>query len=226
MTKVTSGKTLYEQVVERIKDMIAQGLYPKGSLLPSEKELMEMMGVGRITVREALRILSEAGVIQTVKGKGSFVQISCAEMRADETQQNYQTRFLESTDLRLLLEPAVAREVALHCDEAQRQAIGDCLHRSGETLENFHRTIITATRNHLLIELFDQLSALESFPSTSPTLIPPFRQKSVSSKLQSQHERIYQAILEGNGEYAYFYMKEHMEFVKKTYEEFFNMLCS
>ena len=57
MTKVTSGKKLYEQVVERINTMIAQGIYQKGDLLPSEKELMEMMGVSRITVREALRLL-------------------------------------------------------------------------------------------------------------------------------------------------------------------------
>lgn len=73
MTKVTSGKKLYEQVVERINTMIAQGIYQKGDLLPSEKELMEMMGVSRITVREALRLLGETGVIQTVKGKGSYL---------------------------------------------------------------------------------------------------------------------------------------------------------
>ena len=58
---LTSGKKLYEQVLERIKGMIAQGTYQKGDMLPSEKELMEMMGVSRITVREALRLLSEAG---------------------------------------------------------------------------------------------------------------------------------------------------------------------
>ena len=61
MFKVVAGRKLYEQLVEQIKSMIAQGVYQKGSLLPSEKELMESTGVSRITVREALRILSQAG---------------------------------------------------------------------------------------------------------------------------------------------------------------------
>ena len=71
--RVKTGVKLYTQVLEQVKSMIAQGVHKKGDLLPSEKELIEMMGVSRITVRKALQILSEAGVIETRKGKGSFV---------------------------------------------------------------------------------------------------------------------------------------------------------
>ena len=74
--RVKTGVKLYTQVLEQVKSMIAQGVYQKGDLLPSEKELIEMMGVSRITVRKALQILSEAGVIETRKGKGSFVPVS------------------------------------------------------------------------------------------------------------------------------------------------------
>ena len=82
MFKVVAGRKLYEQLVEQIKSMIAQGVYQKGSLLPSEKELMESTGVSRITVREALRILSQAGVIETRRGKGSYVLVDgCASPR-------------------------------------------------------------------------------------------------------------------------------------------------
>ena len=63
--RVKTGVKLYTQVLEQVKSMIAQGVYKKGDLLPSEKELIEMMGVSRITVRKALQILSEAGVIET-----------------------------------------------------------------------------------------------------------------------------------------------------------------
>ena len=73
--RVKTGVKLYTQVLEQVKSMIAQGVYQKGDLLPSEKELIEMMGVSRITVRKALQILSEAGVIETRKGKGSFVAV-------------------------------------------------------------------------------------------------------------------------------------------------------
>jgi len=80
MFQVVDRPKLYEQVVEQIKNMIVQGIYKKGDLLPSEKELIEMTGVSRITVREALRLLNEAGVIETHKGKGSFVVVDGSEL--------------------------------------------------------------------------------------------------------------------------------------------------
>ena len=58
MFQRVSGTKLYEEVIRQIKDMIARGEYKQGDRLPSEKELVEMLGVSRITVREALRILS------------------------------------------------------------------------------------------------------------------------------------------------------------------------
>ena len=223
MTKVTSGKKLYEQVVERINTMIAQGIYQKGDLLPSEKELMEMMGVSRITVRGALRLLGETGVIQTVKGKGSYLLMDWQQLAESQAVQGgYPQTFLDSTNLRILLEPEAAREVALRADEEERRAIGDYLSASGDELEGFHRAIIAATHNQVLIDMFDRLLELENAPPMVK-LVPPFRQKSVAAKLQSQHEKIYEAIRDGNGEFAYFYMKEHLGFLKDTYEEFFQV---
>ena len=66
-----SSNPLYEQVFNRIKDSVRSGEYKKGDLIPSEKELMELMGVSRVTVRQALKMLSDSGIIETRKGKGS-----------------------------------------------------------------------------------------------------------------------------------------------------------
>ena len=85
--RVKTGVKLYTQVLEQVKSMIAQGVYQKGDLLPSEKELIEMMGVSRITVRKALQILSEAGVIETRKGKGSFVAPQNPELYREEARK-------------------------------------------------------------------------------------------------------------------------------------------
>ena len=84
LKKVQGITTLYEQVVEQIKEMIAQGIYQKGDMLPSEKELMQMTGVSRITVREALKTLAEVGIIETRKGKGSFVLVDAGVLVTDE----------------------------------------------------------------------------------------------------------------------------------------------
>lgn len=223
MEKISAGKPLYEQVVEQVRGMIEQGRYKQGDLLPSEKELMEMMGVSRITVREAMRLLSEAGVIRTVKGKGSFVLLDQKELLDHSSEKAaYPKSFLESTDVRLLLEPAAARYLATHGDEEERRAIGDHLSPVGEALEDFHQAIIRATGNQVLIHFFESLLKMENVPPMM-SLVPPFRQKSVTAKLQSQHEKIYEAIRDGDGEFAYFYMTEHLRFVKATYQEFFDM---
>ena len=74
MNKLSSNP-LYEQVFNRIKDSVRSGEYKKGDLIPSEKELMELMGVSRVTVRQALKMLSDSGIIETRKGKGSIVAV-------------------------------------------------------------------------------------------------------------------------------------------------------
>ena len=116
MLKKVTGTTLYEQVMDQIRNGIVRGVYKKGDLLPSEKELMQMTGVSRITVREALRALAEAGVIETRQGKGSFVLADRDSLSPDlatvEKQTEYFQRFLASTEARLLLEPELARQAA------------------------------------------------------------------------------------------------------------------
>lgn len=223
MEKIETGKRLYEQVVERINDMITRGLYQKGDLLPSEKELMEMMGVSRITVREALRLLSEAGVIRTQKGKGSFVQIDASQLTVPEnTKRATLKNIFEGSDVRLLLDPAVARYVALNASEEERRALGDYLRGPDSAGSDFHMAIVRAAHIDFLTETFERLVEMEYAPSVA-ALVPPFRQKSVKAKLQRQHEQIYEAIRDGNGDFAYFYMLEHTQFVKDTYQEFFRV---
>lgn len=173
MEKVSAGKKLYEQVVERVNDMIARGLYKKDDLLPSEKELMEMMGVSRVTVREALRLLGEAGVIRTQKGKGSYVLVDASQFSGHEDVLTaYPKAFMESTDLRILLEPAVARRVATCASEEERRAIGDYLDDFDRELEDFHMSIILAAHNGMLTETFRKVINTENMPSIL-TLVPP-----------------------------------------------------
>ncbi|OUN02487.1 transcriptional regulator [Flavonifractor sp. An92] len=220
--KVTSGLKLYEQVLEQIKGMIARGTYQKGDLLPSEKELMNMMGVSRITVREALRLLSEAGVIETHKGKGSYVLIDSAELAPQgESLKEYCQSFLHSTDARLLLEPAIAREVARTASPEEVAHLGACI-QAPHPEDSFHRALIAATHNPILIQWFDQLVHLETDPTLS-TLVPPARQKSVSALIEQQHQKVFEAIRDRKDEFAYFYMKEHLEFVRETYLSYFEV---
>ena len=218
---LTSGKKLYEQVLERIKGMIAQGTYQKGDMLPSEKELMEMMGVSRITVREALRLLSEACVIETRKGKGSFILIDRTQLTPElMALKDYQRVFLHSTDARILLEPAIAQKAAAEASAEELKVLEECVCATLPE-DAFHRTLIGMLHNPILLEWFDQLMKVEAYPVSA--LIPPARQRSISADFSDQHLKICKAIRNKNGEYAYFYMKEHLEYVRETYEEYFRL---
>ncbi|MGW4705771.1 FadR/GntR family transcriptional regulator, partial [Streptomyces sp. NPDC004285] len=64
---------LVEQAAERLREQIVGGQWPVGTKLPGETTLARELGVGRSTVREALRALAGAGLVQPRQGAGVFV---------------------------------------------------------------------------------------------------------------------------------------------------------
>jgi GntR family transcriptional regulator len=64
---------LYLQVARALKAEIVSGLYPVGSLLPTEDGLCERFSVSRYTVREALRLLRDDGLVSSRQGAGTVV---------------------------------------------------------------------------------------------------------------------------------------------------------
>jgi GntR family transcriptional repressor for pyruvate dehydrogenase complex len=65
--------SLSDHIVEQIAELIARGALKPGDRIPSEKQLCEKFGVGRTSVREALRSLSVMGVLESRMGDGTFV---------------------------------------------------------------------------------------------------------------------------------------------------------
>lgn len=74
-------KSVPELVAGRLASGLLQGQYPAGSQLPAERDLIKELGVGRSSLREALKILSEAGLLDAQQGVGWFVnELSSARM--------------------------------------------------------------------------------------------------------------------------------------------------
>ncbi|KYG58955.1 GntR family transcriptional regulator [Planococcus maritimus] len=73
MTIKSDHRALYLQVIDRMKQDIASGIYKEKEKLPSEFELSKSLGVSRATLREALRLLEEDNVIVRRHGVGTFV---------------------------------------------------------------------------------------------------------------------------------------------------------
>lgn len=231
--KITSMK-LYEQVVQQIKNMVLNGTYKKGELLPSEKELIKMTGVSRITVREGLRTLAEMGIIETKKGKGSIVLIDGKElMLQSEGEEGYITfrkNFELATNTRIILEPEIARQAALKATEEDIKKMEKYLiheekkptidQLQGTNLEMFHQSILEVLDNPLLLDFFSTLAKLET-DTNYTILIPPSRQASIYNELNNHHYKILQAIKNHDSEFAYFYMKEHLIYLKNIYTKYF-----
>ena len=64
---------LYEQIATVLATRIADGTYPPRRRIPSEAAIVDEFGVSRPTARAAVQLLVERGLVQTVRGKGSFV---------------------------------------------------------------------------------------------------------------------------------------------------------
>ena len=71
--KVIKQKTVVAQVMEQIRDLIASGEYGVGDQIPTESELAEMFGLGRSSIREALKVFNYLGILESRAAKGTFV---------------------------------------------------------------------------------------------------------------------------------------------------------
>src|SRR5215467_7073787 len=106
----------WQVVAESLRRKIALGLYRPGDLLPSERQLAEGMGVSRITVREALRVLQGEQLIETRRSSAGGAQVRAprsrpdAEARAEVLRER--ARFLHIVDCRMANECLAARLAA------------------------------------------------------------------------------------------------------------------
>lgn len=69
----TSSPKLFIEIVQQLRDLIEHERIPIGGKLPSERELVDRLEVGRSTIREALRSLELLGLIETRRGEGTFL---------------------------------------------------------------------------------------------------------------------------------------------------------
>ncbi|WP_058911641.1 GntR family transcriptional regulator [Entomohabitans teleogrylli] len=99
-------ESLYQRIARELAADIASGKYPVGSLFPTEKELCEAYQVSRHTVREALRSLTEQGLISRRKGAGTHVTDG-----SGENAQDHPLAYLEDLLVLARHNPRVVKKV-------------------------------------------------------------------------------------------------------------------
>ena len=109
--------------VEKLKSLIASEDFAPGSRLPSERDLIDRFKITRANLRKAFDILEREGIIWRHVGKGTFI----AEPHSEKSILNISELVNELTPVQLLrarlsIEPAIAREAAIHASEADVSA--------------------------------------------------------------------------------------------------------
>lgn len=116
------GKLLVEKVEEQIFQYIIKTPVPVGTKLPNEFRLGEMFGVGRSTIREAVRSLVFRGVLEVRRGSGTYV-VNPVPVEEDPLGiQNFEDKgaiAMDLVDVRLMIEPAMAETAARKATEEQ-----------------------------------------------------------------------------------------------------------
>jgi DNA-binding FadR family transcriptional regulator len=155
---------LVDQVIEQVRHSITSGEWPVGHRIPNETVLVEELGVGRNTVREAVRALAHAGILDVRQGDGTYVratsEVSGALRRlcGSELRDVLQVRRgLEVEGARLAAARRTAGDlVELRSLLARRD---DCL-RAGDNEEfaradaAFHLATVRSSHNDILVELY------------------------------------------------------------------------
>ena len=206
----------FEETVERLLQAIRLGVVGAGERLPSERELAERLGVSRVTLREAIRALSDAGYVESRRGRygGTFVHDTLPA--PPEPGGKVDTVSLEDTlSLRYVLETGAAEMAAARSlSPADRQHLtGTLAEAAGADLDDYRRK---DSRLHLAIAevtasgslttaMADARSRVNQLLDRIP-LLPPNLGHS-----NTQHEAIVDAILAGDAPAARRAMAEHIE---------------
>lgn len=155
---------LVDQVIEQLRHAISSGEWPVGRRIPIETVLVESLGVGRNTVREAVRALAHAGLLDVRQGDGTYVRATSEVSGALRRLCGAELR--DVLQVRRALEVEGARLAAAHCtvdDVAALRALlmrrDECLHAVGadefaRADAEFHLAVVRASGNRTLTELY------------------------------------------------------------------------
>ncbi len=202
MNPLKKKTRLYEDIVELFKKKIEDGELRAGDRLPTERELVEQLGVSRTSVREALRAMELVGLIESKVGEGTFIKssgIDEAILRVTGGVHD-ERRVLEMYEVRVLLEPYAARVAAKNRTQTQlrdmRRAIDSMRDEitAGERGQHgdirFHGSIAEAAGNSILIGI------LGAFAEALGSSIAVANAHVHAADIIAEHQKMFDAIEE------------------------------
>lgn len=225
--------TAYETVAGRIQASILAGDVAPGSRLPDEDELAEQHGVGRSTIREAMRLLSGRGWLQTTRGPGGGVFVSTPSAQFVGRELGADLAFLvggaeitfdELSEAREVHEIMAVQLAARRAGPTERRRIREFAERGAAAVDDpeefnrlnieFHLAISDATHNRVLVLW---MSAIRQVVAGAMAAAASTRESRLH--VADQHARIARTIASGDDQAAAEAMTQHLRDFEADYLE-------
>jgi GntR family transcriptional repressor for pyruvate dehydrogenase complex len=213
---------VYEQVALQLERLILRKLHP-GDKLPSERELAEMLGVSRSSIRDAIRSLELMGLVEPRQGAGTVVcEVSAESLVSPLTGLlvRQEQHIAELLDFRKMLEPSLAARAATHASAEEISEMEATITRQDEKVRSgeiaieedseFHYGVAVASNNSVVLKLLDVLMDLLRETRERSLQVEGRPQKSLAG-----HRRILAAIKRHDAEAAQTAMRRHIEDVEE-----------
>lgn len=224
-------RKLYQEVLDRLMARIESGEIAPGAQLPSERELMEFYGVGRVAVREALQELARSGIVEISHGERARVVVPTAHllieqiaggarhllrMRPETLNHLKEARvFLEVGMVRLAAEKATPEDVqALRERHAAHKASLATLDQFLKRDMEFHREIARISGNPIFPAIVEALFGWASAYYQTIVRAPGAEQLTLA-----EHQRIIDAIAQGDAAEAARAMSDHLNRASDLYRQ-------
>jgi len=205
--------------LEKLQTLLREGAYPPGARLPPERELCQSLGISRSGLREAFEVLEAEGAVWRHVGKGTYVGPRPIETTRDLAAIRAMTNPADILEVRLLVEPGIARMAALRASESEIAEMRWCVQKYGQStsaavLERWdsklHAAIAHCVRNKLLMALFDAFNAARDEAAWGQ-----LGRKALTTARHRiylrQHDAIVEAIATHDADRAEQAMREHLE---------------
>lgn len=214
---------VYEDVIVQIENMILEGDFSIGDVLPTEREFAQLFGISRGTLREAFRILEREGLIETRPGGGRYLSnnLNKAEDKVRIIENIERATIIELLEAREIFETGIVELAVLRATEQDIQEIENALEKWGgmdsdsddplSPDQAFHLSIAKSTHNVVLVSLIDlHMDLLRK--TRKKTLKVPGR----NIEVYKEHFNIVQAIKDRDSVKAKEALIFHLQQVKRN----------
>jgi len=235
MFEPVEKKSVVDTIISSLLEMVVRGELRPGEALPSERELSNIFNVSRSSVRGALKVLQDNGIVVVRPGLGAFLTeealTGTASLAYDEeaTFMRYQSAYKQVVEARSLLEVEMAGLAAERATPENITEMEDSCERMTMFLASgaheafvleghgFHSTIARSCGNDYLYKAYSLL--LQDILSLA-RLGDYFPER--HDEDNHQHIMIYEAIKAGDKETARAIMKQHMDFCAQNSKMYFD----